>query len=92
MGTEQQSLKLQRSRTRPGAAKSQPKRLPARTPPAGTLFRTLGNHLVQSLHGPGIVQPKLTIGAPNDKYEQEADRVADRVMRMPAPATHRMFA
>ena len=30
-----------------------------------------------------IVHPKLTIGAPNDKYEQEADRVADQVMRMP---------
>lgn len=29
------------------------------------------------------VQPKLTIGTPNDKYEQEADRVADQVMRMP---------
>ena len=27
------------------------------------------------------VQPKLQIGAPNDKYEQEADRVADQVMR-----------
>lgn len=28
------------------------------------------------------VFPKLTIGAPNDKYEQEADRVSDTVMRM----------
>ena len=28
-------------------------------------------------------QAKLTIGQPNDKYEQEADRVADRVMTMP---------
>lgn len=27
-------------------------------------------------------QAKLTIGQPNDKYEQEADRVADQVMRM----------
>lgn len=31
------------------------------------------------------IQPKLTIGQPNDKYEQEADRVADEVMRMPDP-------
>jgi hypothetical protein len=31
------------------------------------------------------VQTKLTIGAPNDKYEQEADRVAEQVMRAPAP-------
>ena len=27
------------------------------------------------------IQPKLTIGQPNDKYEQEADRVADQVVR-----------
>jgi hypothetical protein len=33
----------------------------------------------------GLIQPKLTIGQPNDKYEQEADRVADQVMRMPEP-------
>ncbi|MEE8058312.1 MAG: DUF4157 domain-containing protein [Pseudomonadales bacterium] len=31
------------------------------------------------------IQPKLTIGAPNDRYEQEADRVADRVMSMSIP-------
>lgn len=31
------------------------------------------------------IQPKLTIGKPNDKYEQEADRVADQVMKMPDP-------
>ncbi len=30
----------------------------------------------------GIIQPKLTIGQPNDIYEQEADRVADQVMKM----------
>jgi hypothetical protein len=30
------------------------------------------------------VQAKLTVGAPNDKYEQEADRVAEQVMGMPA--------
>ena len=30
-----------------------------------------------------VVQAKLKIGAPNDEYEQEADRVADAVMRMP---------
>ena len=30
-------------------------------------------------------QAKLTIGEPNDQYEQEADRVAEQVMRMPQP-------
>jgi hypothetical protein len=33
----------------------------------------------------GLIQPKLTIGQPNDRYEQEADRVADQVMRIPEP-------
>lgn len=32
-----------------------------------------------------IIQTKLKIGQPNDKYEQEADRVAEQVMRMPDP-------
>ena len=31
------------------------------------------------------LQAKLKIGAPNDKFEQEADRVADRVMSAPVP-------
>lgn len=35
------------------------------------------------------VQAKLTIGQPKDKYEQEADRVADEVMRMPKPRVQR---
>ena len=30
-----------------------------------------------------VVQAKLRVGAPNDKYEQEANRVADQIMRMP---------
>ena len=30
---------------------------------------------------PSIVQTKLTIGKPNDKYEQEADQVADQVVQ-----------
>jgi len=29
-----------------------------------------------------VIQPKLTINQPNDVYEQEADAVADKVMRM----------
>lgn len=30
-----------------------------------------------------VIQPKLTISQSNDIYEQEADRVAEQVMRMP---------
>src|SRR3954470_16735622 len=36
---------------------------------------------------PPLLQPKLTVGEVNDPLEHEADRVADQVMRMPAP-TH----
>ena len=37
-------------------------------------------------HRRPVIQPKLTINEPGDQYEQEADAVADRVMRMtPAP-------
>jgi outer membrane protein OmpA-like peptidoglycan-associated protein len=38
-----------------------------------------------------MIQPKLTIGASNDKYEQEADRVADQVMRMPDTQVQAQF-
>ena len=34
-------------------------------------------------HCRGVIQPKLIIGQPNDKYEQEADRVAEQIMRLP---------
>lgn len=36
------------------------------------------------------IQAKLTIGQPHDRYEQEADRVADRVMRISAPIADTM--
>lgn len=37
---------------------------------------------------PQIVQPELKIGAPNDKFEQEADQIADQVMKMPEQNLH----
>ncbi|MEX2566034.1 MAG: DUF4157 domain-containing protein [Cyclobacteriaceae bacterium] len=37
-----------------------------------------------------IVQPKLQIGRPDDKYEKEADAVADRVMRMPSSSNNQI--
>ena len=44
-------------------------------------------------NGPGnskglFFQPKLSINQPNDVYEQEADAVADKVMRMPDTAAN----
>ena len=41
----------------------------------------LGNHAVQRL-----VQTKLMVGPPGDRFEQEADRVADEVVKSPSPA------
>jgi hypothetical protein len=35
---------------------------------------------------PSFFQPKLTVNQHNDVYEQEADAMADKVMRMPDPA------
>jgi hypothetical protein len=45
-----------------------------------------GHHLANFATSPPqsttpIIQPKLTIGAPGDKYEQEADRVAGQVVQ-----------
>ncbi len=47
-----------------------------------TRVDTLAGGVQQASADP--VQAKLTVGAPNDQYEQEADRVADQIMRMPA--------
>ena len=40
-------------------------------------------------NGPGMIQTKLKINKPRDIYEQEADRVADAVMRMEEPRVQR---
>ena len=53
------------------------------------LQRTIGNQAVQRLIKSGTLQAKLKIGQPGDKYEQEADRVAEAVMRMPEPGVQR---
>jgi hypothetical protein len=63
-----------------------------------SLQRDIGNQAVQKLFKGsggwrfatgGKVQPKLTIGQQGDIYEQEADRLADEVMRMPEPHVQR---
>ncbi len=76
---------LQRPDTRPVADRA------ASSPPshtfAGTNFNSDFSRVpARTLAAPIMIQPKLTIGQPDDKYEQEADRVAERVMRMPNPA------
>jgi hypothetical protein len=56
----------------------------ARKPQADIQRRQLGQILRND-----TLQAKLSIGQPNDKYEQEADRVADKVMSMPDPELQR---
>jgi hypothetical protein len=54
--------------------------------PALHLQRTIGNQAVQQL------QAKRSISTPGDLYEQEADRIAEQVMRTPAPQLQRACA
>jgi len=49
------------------------------------LQRSIGNQAVAQLYRTGLLQAKLKVSESNDIYEQEADRVAERIMRMPEP-------
>lgn len=49
------------------------------------LQRTIGNHAVQRMMKSGVLQAKLNIGQPGDKYEREADRIAEQVIRLSEP-------
>jgi hypothetical protein len=51
------------------------------THPFLQLQKLIGNHALGS-----FLQTKLKVSQPGDQYEQEADRVAEQVMRMPDPA------
>lgn len=58
------------------------RRRPARVPAVGNQAAL---RALRSPHAP-VIQRKLAIGATNDPLEHEADRAADRVMRMPDPS------
>jgi outer membrane protein OmpA-like peptidoglycan-associated protein len=53
------------------------------------LQRTVGNQAVSRLMRSGALQAKLRIGQPGDMYEQEADSVAEQVMRAAEPRVQR---
>jgi hypothetical protein len=53
--------------------------------PAGYDFSRVPTHTL-TLQNKQLVQPNLMVNAPGDQYEQEAERVADEVMAMPAPS------
>jgi hypothetical protein len=74
------------------ASRPGPARLPAARPRAATepTFQPeLGNQAVQWLWRTGALHAKLTVGAPDDPLEKEADAVADRATRSPAPRLRR---
>lgn len=52
---------------------------PARHWPAGKMANA-------AARWPALLQAKLTVGHPNDIHEQEADRIAEEVVRLPDPA------
>lgn len=53
--------------------------------PIAKLQKAIGNQAVQRLINSHYIQAKLQISSPGDRFEQEADQVADTVMRMPDP-------
>ena len=53
------------------------------------LQRSVGNQAIQRLTSSPFIQAKLKISTPGDPFEQEADRIADTVMRMPEPTVSR---
>jgi hypothetical protein len=55
------------------------------------LQRTIGNQAVGRLLRSNMLQAKLRIGKPNDKYEKEADHVADKGINMPNPMLNRQM-
>src|SRR5258708_12792915 len=62
-------------------------KLPSQPENSLTLMQSAyGNQGVLKLLTGGILQRKLTINRPGDIYEQEADRMADCVIRMSGPA------
>jgi hypothetical protein len=78
MRTQEQQAKRDRSAPQSKSAGRKPGQPQASTRSTG-LARALGNRAFGQ-----VLQPKLRVGAPDDRYEREAERVADAVMRIPA--------
>ena len=76
-GRDKEKLTLQRSSVDQAGTTT----VPPIVPSFGHDFSRVSVHS----NGPGMTQTKLKINEPGDIYEQEADRVADAVMRMREP-------
>jgi hypothetical protein len=87
----QAALQIAKDRDRRMAASSRtgPSRDASSTQhPILALQQKAGNQTVQQLLRRAGIQAKLAISQPDDPFEREADRVAERVMRMPDPRAH----
>jgi len=83
---ERQSVaKPQKSPLRVSHVKRQSAAPASRIHPLIHLQQSVGNYATQRLIGSGYVQTKLQISTPGDRFEREADHVADTVMRMSIP-------
>ena len=61
-------------------------------PPISNQSKLLNKNRKPLVSRPPLIQTKLTINQPGDEYEQEADRVAEQVMRMPDSGLQRKCA
>jgi hypothetical protein len=83
---EQQRNRVQSSHAaNPARPDRRDSRLASMGDPLDAQQQSLGNQTVQRMLNSRVIQAKLTINEPGDEYEQEADRVAEQVMRMPDP-------
>lgn len=57
--------------------------------PLLSIHTTLGNQAVRRMVSSGFLQTKLSMGNPNDAFENEADKMAGAIMAMPEPAVQR---
>ncbi len=57
-----------------------------------SLQQTIGNRALAAQFHAGRLQAKLAVSHPDDRDERDADRIADQIMRMPAPGVQRACA
>ena len=80
------SVQTSSSSQRPFTAPVYDPAAPKQTPSVQAKRRNVDwNRVTVEAQSPAGVQAKLSVGAPGDKYEQEADAMANKVMTMPAP-------
>jgi peptidoglycan hydrolase-like protein with peptidoglycan-binding domain len=76
-------MEPERSRTVSTQSSVPPARLARQQQPGFERSSNAGNQAMQRMLRAGVIQPKLSVNSPGDAFEQQADRVADQVMRVP---------